>query len=236
LKQPADGASAPTLRLVSDDRPTVIEFQIGEAFPSDAPVARWLTALAMSHNDVRHGNLRLLEADEDDAATRLYYLRLVAGHFYEIAGDLKRDRDEWQEVRAFINGLSAQARRDLDHVIQGADQLDRRLGIVRNTAFHYLELNRRDAAKGREKLQQALTDASGLTGRATVGGDFKEIRFHFADEVLVQLLGDDREMGALLEGLQSGVVALWRFVHAAFKRYLNELPEGVLHVVPPPGS
>ncbi len=216
---------------MSDERPTVIEFEIGSAFPSDEPLARWMTALAMSHNDVRHGNLRLMDADEVDAATRLYYLRLLASHFYEIAADLKRDRDEWHEVRAFVERLPDQARNDLEHVIERAEELERRLGIVRNSAFHYLELSRRDAAKGREKLQRALNDAAELTGRATVGGDFREIRFDFADEVIVQLLGDDDELRALVEGLQSGVVALWRFVHAAFKQYLGDLPKGTIQVV-----
>lgn len=214
-----------------DPRPSVIEFKIGEAFPSSDPVARWLTALAMSHNDVRHGNLELIETAEADAATRLYYLRLVAGHFYEIAADLKRDLEEWKEVRAFIDGLPEEARYDLDLVIERADELDRRLGIVRNSAFHYLELNRRDAAKGREKLQRALDAAAELTGRATVGGDFRDIRFDFADEVLVQLLGEDEELHGLIEGLQEGVVAIWRFAQAAFKRYLNELPPGVIRSV-----
>ena len=80
---PAARSEAPTLDRMSDERPTVIEFEIGAAFPSDQPLVRWITALTMSHNDVRHGNLRLIEADEEDAATRLNYLRLVASHFYE---------------------------------------------------------------------------------------------------------------------------------------------------------
>ncbi len=35
-------------------------------------------------------------------------------------------------------------------------------------------------------------------------------------------------MRALMEGLQEGVVALWRFIQQAFKQYLNDLPEGVV--------
>ncbi len=161
---------------MNDDSRLVIEFEIGEAFPSDKPLARWMTALAMSHNDVRHGNLRLIDTGGDEA-TRLYYFRLVASHFYEIADDLKRDREEWVEVRDFIARLPEASRRDLDRVVEVAAELDRRLGILRNSAFHYLELSRRDAAKGREKLQNALMEAAGLTGRATVGGDFRRDPF-----------------------------------------------------------
>lgn len=70
-----------------------------------------------------------------------------------------------------------------------------------------------------------------LTGRATVGGDFRDIRFDFADEVLVQLLGEDGDLHALVEGLQEGVVAMWRFAQASFKRYLDEIPQGVIRPV-----
>jgi hypothetical protein len=209
-----------------------VEFRIGDAFPMDDPVARWLTALAISHNDLRDGTLRMVHAPEDAASERIYFLRLVASHFYEIASDLRRDPDEWAEVKAFIAALPEGARRDLDKARDIADELDRRLGIVRNTAaFHYPELDRREAAKGREKLQNALKEAANNTGAITLGDEFQDARFDFADEVIVQFFGDEAETELLMQQLREGVVTLWRFIHHAFNAKLEQLrKDGIARV------
>src|SRR5687768_10424096 len=94
---------APYSQNVSAEPVKLATFRIGDAFPADDPVARWITALAMSHNDIRHGNLRMIDPGTPDHE-RLYYLRLVASHFKEIADDLSQAYDTWPEVRTFVDG------------------------------------------------------------------------------------------------------------------------------------
>ncbi|MCW3048499.1 MAG: hypothetical protein JWO74_2783 [Solirubrobacterales bacterium] len=215
--------SAPYVGPVTPKPNKVVEFRIGDAFSADAPLARWMTALAISHNDIRHCNLRLISAGRP-VHESIYYFRLVASHFKEIAKDLDRASREWDEVRAFVDDLPEPARADFEAVLECASEMEAELGVLRNTLFHYPRLDRKNAAKDREKLQQAMKEAADLPGTITVGEYFGTVRFDFADEIIVQFIGEDDVAGPLMDKLQRGVLALWRFCHHAFEAYLATLP------------
>jgi hypothetical protein len=206
---------------------TTAEFRIGEAFPPGDPVARWLTALAMSHNDIRHANLRMIDA-ACAPPERLYYFRLVASHYKEIAEDLKQAYSEWEEVREFVDALGHDAQQDFRRVLQISERYEADLGRLRNTMFHYLELDKRGAAKGREKLQNAMRSAAVLRGQITSGDAFGTVRLDYADEVVVQLIGDNDAAELLMEAVRDGVLAFWRFCHWAFQAYLGSLSAGAV--------
>jgi hypothetical protein len=214
---------------MSTEPSKIVEFEIGEAFPADDPVARWLTALSISHNDIRHGNLRLVEPDQP-AHEAIYYFRLVASHFKEIAEDLDQAYADWPEVKQFVDGLPTDALADFRTVLEVASNLEVDLGRLRNTSFHYPQLDKRKAAKGREKLQQAMQNAAGLSSRITVGPRFGDVRLDFADEVVVQFIGEDDVARPLMHQLQQGVLAFWRFCHHALDAYLRALPSANLTV------
>jgi hypothetical protein len=208
---------------------TKVEFRIGDAFPADDPVARWLTALAISHNDIRHGTIRLMQPDLQ-SHEGVYYFRLIASHFKEIAEDLDNSYAEWDEVTAFVDRLPQEARDDFAAVLDTASELEADLGKLRNTLFHYPELDKRKAAKGREKLQQAMRDAADLTGTITTGSKFGAGRFDYADEVIVQFIGENDVAVPLMEKLQAGSFSLWRFAHHAIAAWMEALEPGVVTI------
>src|SRR5688572_25001666 len=89
-------------------------FRIGDAFPADAVVARWLTALTMGLNDLLYTNKRLIEQLEGDAPAyeNVYGSRLAGAQVWEVL-KLLREGGTDPDVAAFIDTLSQDAKTEL---------------------------------------------------------------------------------------------------------------------------
>ncbi len=91
-------------------RMTVIRFKIGDAFPADDPVARFITGLGMISNDW----LRLITdmvSDEDDSregiGRRISLFRRQAALVHEAATFITDARRMFPAVASFVDGLDA---------------------------------------------------------------------------------------------------------------------------------
>lgn len=78
-------------------------FRIGDAFPADSPLARFIVAVARGMDDTVLANTRFVEAEKD--YERLYFFILANSHLYEAAETFHKAHKEWEEVREFVGSL-----------------------------------------------------------------------------------------------------------------------------------
>jgi hypothetical protein len=212
-----------------------LRFKVGDALPADDPLARFILVVSMGPNDNSLSNTRFVNTEEPYEL--LYFFRLASGHLHELANRLRRAHDEWPEVQEFVAGLQEDYRDDFASIVRLADpndDLGQKLERLRNEFFHYPDLRRKTAERGKLPLMQALTDAAGTDGIISLGEEsLGGIRAHFADELVGKLvmerLGlDDNEGKALVGQLGELQAAYGRFAQAALGRYLNSLGEAVV--------
>lgn len=199
------------------------EFEIGETFPADDPVARFVVVLAMVSNDW-HRLTRLMvavgeEPDEEGRAVRLMLLRYSAATHSEARDRIAQARSAFpNEIEPFVAGLNVEAQQQLAI-------LDAPLSWLkphRNVTFHYPELHPNAYAAGEEEIGEALKAAASERSSIT-GGTFGNVRFAMADvAALALLVGDIRDeerMRKLVKSLSEATIALGMFVQLAFDAY-----------------
>ena len=204
---------------------------MGEAFPADNPVARWLTSLTMGLNDLLHVNKRLVRQLEDDAPPyiNVYEGRLAGSHAWEVL-KLMRDGGANPQVAAFLDGLSEIARRDYAEALAVYDDASRSefksaLARARDYFSHYPELDRRE-------LKRALEAVADHQGELHTGEAFGDFRGIYADEVAGQLFfrtDEDLEpLKEFLADLRDLTLVLMHFIQRALDAYLSDLPGGTI--------
>lgn len=213
-----------------------VQFRIGDAFPANEPVARWITVLAMMSNDL----LRLLNSmielgdDGDESGVRMLLFRLQAALFLESWTFVCDTVRMWPEIERFVGTLDLEGQTDLRQVREACDE--NAAGYVgdwikahRNVTFHYPEMHPAKVKAGKDKVKEALEAASGVESTITARESFGSVRFGFADEVVVQWLpqveGEGHEQ---LDGLQVAVLALARLVQRAVDAYFDQLSTSVI--------
>jgi mevalonate pyrophosphate decarboxylase len=82
---------------------------IAEVFPHDDPVARFVVAMSMARNDVRHALTRAGEANDQDDPEFGYWVRMATGHFFEAAYALSHWRQIDEIKRSSTNYLRMHA-------------------------------------------------------------------------------------------------------------------------------
>jgi hypothetical protein len=204
-------------------------FKIGEAFPADDPVARFVTVLAMMNNDW-HRSMRAMNMsveDADGSGMRLMLARQQFAHYHEATKFLTDSRTRYGEVDSFINGLGTETQVHYDATMAPLAQFQKWLKDHRDVTFHYPELVPARYDHDEEEIANALAAAANIEGMITVGKTKATVRFGFADEVGVQLVGlfDNRD---LIEKLSTARVALSEFVCAAVEQYLESRQPGVV--------
>lgn len=127
------------------DEPTGLRFRLGDLFPADDPVSRWLTLCCIALNDVLRVHKHLLPALETghDPAASVYFSRLNAAHIYEAAKFLTRS-ERATEVVAFVEQLDDETRGHYERLkgcSEGAPgSFSAQLKHARDHFFHYAEL------------------------------------------------------------------------------------------------
>ena len=89
---------------------------VGEVFPADKPVSRFLVSMAMGHNDIENAMWKAGEANESDRSDFTYWVLLVMGHFVEAADALQHWRRCSTEVRVFLDALPMDGKQHLKDV------------------------------------------------------------------------------------------------------------------------
>jgi hypothetical protein len=212
-----------------------LRFEVGDALPADDPLARFILVVSMGLNDNSFSNTRFVNTAEEYEL--LYFFRLASGHLHELANRLRVAHEEWPEVRDFVAGLQQEYRDDFAAIVQLADPKDetgRKLDRIRNEFFHYPDLRRKTAGRGKLPVMKALREGAKDDGTISLGEDaLGGVRAHFADElggklVMAHLGLDASDQKALVKKLANVQAAYGRFAQAALGRYLHDLPDGVV--------
>jgi hypothetical protein len=212
---------------------TTLRFTIGDAFPADDPVARFVTVLAMMSNDwsrLVDQMLRVEDLDKDAAGLRVMSFRHQAALHIEAATFIRDARRRFPDVAIFVAGLDDAAQRCCDLILEGVDSTSPRylgdwLTDHRNVTFHYPQMHPTKAAHGQEEITEALRSAADKESMIRIADNPHDLRFDFADEVVVQWLPDDDESDLIVR-LREAVLALADFVREAAQAYLNSRPPG----------
>ncbi len=208
-------------------------FDIGEAFPESDPVARFVTVLAMVINDWHRTMDRMASVanadpdskDPEAIGIKVGLARQEAAACFEAMKFIADSRRRFPEVEAFVKGMGPKAQEYIAAVEAGVDQQSPEyqdwLEGHRNVTSHYPEISPKKYAAGKEEIANALKRAADVEARGsvTVGDRDSTLRFHYADEVAVQLLPDVTKTPRLIEALADARKAIGRFAGLAFAAY-----------------
>lgn len=196
--------------------------RIGDLFPADDLLARWVLVLCLARNDVVATMKQIVRANEDDDGTNLHWARVTAGHLYEIATFL-RQSSSLDEVKDFAKRLPPKADADRRALLD-ATFLKRALVTDRSLTFHYPSVDADDPPHGGAQLKSALEAAENQPAELLVelnGGKPTGYRYRFADVVAAEFATasfgeteDDRRAG--VERARDLALAYARFADAAF--------------------
>lgn len=173
-RPPGTGSSVPTLF-----------FNIGDAFPADSHLARFVATLATISNDANRSidEMEGVDDAEPDAGARpLMLFRQQAALYYEAADFLAKSVPRFDALKGFIAALPQDARDDFDRIIAGADPkspsyLGQWLEDHRNSTFHYREMHPEKSASGQDEVAQAMEAAAEHEGTVFIGDTLGSVRF-----------------------------------------------------------
>lgn len=216
-----------------------IRFRMGDVFPSDDPVARWIINLARASNDLLIANGRLLRGLEDGTPEEehLYDIRAISTHSWELATFIRESERDHAEVASFIERLAPEPVQDFRDVLNliDADPVELKpgkmwsfgtaLATARNQFTHYSKI-------GRRQLGPAIKRVETEEGELLLGESFKDFRAQFAAAVDAQIFHplekkDPESFKKFLSQLQLVVGGLIRFSSTAVQVYLLEQGERI---------
>ncbi len=205
-------------------------FKIGEAFPAEDEVARFAVALAMMSNDVLRSFAQLDDkaSDPEEMAVQTWLFRQQAALYYESATFIADSARMFPKIAAFLSGLPQEARDELGQIVGGIDPhsphyVGKWVAEHRNVTFHYSQMHPEKAARGAERLKQALEAAAPLEGDLTHGEILGSIRFGFADQVARHWVPAETETDTIIR-LREALLALVPFAQRALTAYIQMLP------------
>jgi hypothetical protein len=199
---------------------------IPEVFRPDDAVARFVVAMSMANNDLDRTLRDIRRAGKDDAVDFVYRVRLSVGHLVEAVDALNAYRAEFQEVRALIKRLPADAQKDLklvSGVLQKAGP--KALERIRHHTFHYPSPSSPSCPTSDKLLETTL---AGMDDRGTelhLDGDTKAVTLTFADDAAIGVaLGEatDDAVRLRMELARDAALAFVRWASALLVQYGDE--------------
>lgn len=208
-----------------------IRFRIGDLFPSNDPVARWMTPCAMALNDLFyvHRHLYPLLTNDGPSSETMYLSRIAAAHLFEIATFLSESDSRVPEVRAFVAKLDDDAREAyeaLTAIRPGGDEpFAGQLKHARNHVFHYAKLL--PSAVEYENLKKAMdAHADTISEIRDESPPIEGFRSLFADEIAAELSlpDDDVDFQEYVPALATAISQYLTFAKAALNQYIRDAP------------
>jgi hypothetical protein len=201
---------------------------MGEAFPANKPLSRFVVSMAMARNDIEHAMWKAAEANEAGRPEFDYWVRLVMGHFLEASDALEQWRRCSTEVREFLRTLRPEGRTALKQVGGTLQKVGKKaVDHARNHTFHYpMPSERYESDAELSRVLPALADEP--VELAEVESRPGRVRYVFADKVaLMVAMGkhsteDQEAYRAQVVDLQAGAVAFVNFIGVALERVLDE--------------
>jgi hypothetical protein len=234
----------------------IVRFKIGEAFPADDQLARWITVCSMALNDLLLVNrwlFPLLEEDAEIEPGAIPYLgRIAAAHLFEVATFLRKSDRTLLVVREFVVTLDEEARSFYRELLEigdgGSGKFQGQLKHARNKSFHYDALLL-GSAEEQERLKQAMADhAEYEEEQGTAQGRIDDIpptiagfRAVFAEDIMVEMMlpkdpDDDDPFGPFLRNTSSHITKFAIFAKAVLNAYVRSKPDGTWKVEAVPAT
>jgi hypothetical protein len=208
-------------------------FQIGDVFPANDAVARFVAVLGMIVNDC-HRSMQFmndsLETPADGEGVRMMLFRQQVAYLHEAAKFVADARHHNADVESFVASLDPAARGQLDTAMATASELDQWLEDHRNVTFHYPKVVQAAHEHDDEELGTALAAAAVREGTITAEGPAGAIRFEFADDVALELLGGVAVVGPLVKKVAEARLALGEFSYACFRAYLGTVDSALYRI------
>lgn len=133
-------------------------FRIGDVFPADDPIARFVAVLAMVNNEW-HRSMHLMKVTTDDPAgrgIRLLLLRQQAASYVEAVDWILDSRKHLPAINDYIDGLDAEAAEHYKRLMAGCDPQSPGymdwLTAHRNVTAHFPKLHPDAFAHGDEEI------------------------------------------------------------------------------------
>jgi hypothetical protein len=226
----------------------IIRFRIGEAFPADDPLARWITVCAMALNDlllVDRWLIPKLEGKEPSEPYETFYLgRLAAAHLFEAATFLKKSDKRVPPVKEFVAGLGEEPRLAYGQLLEigdgGSGQFHEQLKHSRNMVFHYQALIQ-GGGEDYEHLKRAMAAHAGDeeeqgTGRGRIEDvppPITGFRSIFADDIATEMMlpgNTEEDFPAFLGNVAEHIARFMIFLKPAFNAYTHTRPDGTWEI------
>lgn len=218
----------------------IIRFKIGEAFPPDDPLARWVTVCAMALNDALLVNRwlmpRLQEEVSSEPHENFYLARVAAAHLFEAASFLRKHRRH-PEISAFIETLEPEYQEQYEALLQigkgGQEGFPEQLKEARNTFFHYPKLI--FGTEDREPLKRAMIEhAKDEEEQGIKRGEIRDIppaltgfRAGFADDIATEMMLPENtgaEFPKFIGNVSTNLGQLLSFLKAVLNAYTQTKP------------
>lgn len=226
----------------------IISFKIGEGFPADDQLARWMTVYAMALNDLLLINRWLIPKLQGEVVAEpheTFHLgRLAAAHLFEAATFLRKSDKRLAVVRDFVAKLDEEPRAayaDLLGVGDGGQgKFAKQLKHARNMVFHYQALLTGQGEE-HERLKQAMRGhADDEREQGIERGKVEDIpppltgfRSIFADDIATEMFlpeDTEQEMSSFLGNVAEHSAKLMIFGKPAFNAYTHTRPLGTWDV------
>jgi hypothetical protein len=200
---------------------------VPDVFPPDDPAARFVVAMSMARNDIDRAFHDLFRSKAEDRQDITYRIRLITGHFVEATDALAFYREKCPEVRALLERVSDEGKKDLKLVSGTLQEAgDGALQDVRNNTFHYPSPNPKyGQTTSDDKLRRVLAQMTDQGVSYHFDGDTRTTTMSFADEAALEL-AMGRPTITADEALRRSDVA--RKAAFAFRRWVNALIEAYI--------
>lgn len=163
-----------------------INFVLGNAFPSNNMLSKWIVCFSIILNDLILSNNYMIEefkkSGNNPSAAGIYFFRLTCSHFREAIKYLK-DTSTYQEVINFLNKIDPEIQKNLIELKALYEPwensfLKEKIKPIRDKSFHYPSLNEGEV-KLTNILEELKTKCTGIYSTKII----KDLRLEFADEV-----------------------------------------------------
>lgn len=209
---------------------------MGDVFPADCTIARFLTRLCVVTNDLilnlENSSREQQRKGRERQGVSLYYLYTSCSHFREAVKVLDEDLST-PEVKAFVAELDSAAHTHLQSLLSSftpwqGSFVETRLKPLRDLTFHYLP---------RSDVEESLRQSSGLVTSIDLGtGTYADTRYAFADQVITTVAAvafgrDEHQMEESLDTFAGHVRSYVFFTHKAVAHYLHKCPKSVFTII-----
>ena len=204
----------------------VFKVTMGDVFPADDPVARWLVTRSVGLNDMVLANGLMEKAEKD--YENLYFFRLASSHLWEVTKFITESHDAWPEIQAFVAGLPEDTRKqyaEIQAIVQTGElaAVGTELVQVRDLFSHYQEMDEQARTNPRDALTKAIDALAGEEIELEVVENLRELRLGYADEVIgatvMRLIPDEATQKRVVGALGEAVKHVATFVQLALNAW-----------------